>query len=92
MTRIRYKSARSDTNAYFVSTQSFEGTEGSYEVHLNTIDMNFQILHAGTENIAASGSGTSMASIKSKAKKALSSLGVSFSSETRVKGSAEVAA
>lgn len=90
-TRIRYVSARGDTNSQLVSLNGYTGATGeTYSIYIDTLNMTYQITHFGTENIVLHGNGKTVAQLKSKSKKAIMSLGVVFENEKRTKvGTAE---
>lgn len=90
-TRIRYVASSLDTDAFLTSTQNFQSSSGIfYTVHLNLMDMTYEVKEVGNGTTAARGRAVNLALLKSKAKKDITSLGVVFSSEKRIK-TAEVA-
>lgn len=81
--RIRYVSVASDTNICLESHQEFTGSGGvQYKVFLYPSEGTWEVKSNAT-TVVASGNGSGPAALKTAAKKALKTLGVSFSSETR---------
>lgn len=81
--RIRYQPSATDTNAQLSSQRTFDVNGVQYRVHINTLDNTYEIHNDVTNQIVATGTGTSLHSVKMKAKVALKGLGVTFEPEKR---------
>lgn len=85
--RIRYVSQRTDTNNTLVSQRIFKAGEVEYRVFLYPLDGRYEVKNAVSEEVVLSGPGSSENVLKIRAKKALTTLGVTFDAEERVRNS-----
>ena len=78
--RIRY--TKLHTGA-LLSTRNYSAGLNTYSVKIEPGDLSFMISNTSTSTIVATGEAKSLATLKSRAKKALANLGVEFQEENR---------
>ncbi len=81
--RVRYSPASSDTNNVLMSQRTFDVGGVLHRVYLYTLDNTFEIKNDTTNQTVTKGTGSSLHSLKMKAKASLKELGVVFSGEQR---------